>query len=218
MSTRVFSIVVVLALLVGLRGASAQNPEVRDNAWAEALQCMRTHDYETAERAFTTAIENGKSSWKAWLLRGYARYRLAHRGALSDFEEAAYRHPTSAYAFAAQAVTLEFNDQFNMDSRRRAVSLMDRAVERAPDQAIYYALRGSFQVAANRFKEGMADLDHAVSLAPDDASILRLRYRALVDWGNHDAEAERDRKALLRLDPDGKAKDATLPAPRIPES
>lgn len=210
----------LLAVLLFLVLAPARADSSDDwlPSWREGLVAMRASRYADAEVSLTAAIEGGTKKWRAWLLRGYARYRLGREGAVEDLALAAERHPEVAYVWAAQAMAVEVLHRFDMESRRRAISLMDAAVERDPTNALYRALRGRIAVGANRFKEAMADFDEALRLSPDQPSILKLRYRALIDWGGHEAEAERDLARLRALDPEGRSPDPDLPPPPIPES
>lgn len=205
------------ALLLSVWAAAPVFGQDADQAWRDGVAAMRVQRYADAEAAFTTAIEGGTRKWRAWLMRGYARYRLGREGALDDLIIAGKRHPEVAYVWAAQAMAADQANHFDIEARRNAVLLMDAAVAREPSTAVYLALRGRLKVAVNRFKEAMADFDEALRLAPDDPSIIKGRYRALVDWGGHEAEAERDLARLRALDPQGKTPDPDLPPPPMPE-
>lgn len=211
-------LMLVVALFLRFGAACAQDADAAAQGWRDGLAQMRAHKYADADAALTTAIDNGTKKWRAWLMRGYARYRLGREGALEDLAVAAERHPEVAYVWAAQAMAVDLLNRFDMESRRRAITLMDAAVARDPSNAVYWALRGRLKVGANRFKDALADFDEALRLAPDDPSILKTRYRALVDWGGHETEAERDLTRLKALDPQGKTPDPDLPPPPIPES
>ena len=218
-NARFFRLALTMAVALALRAgaACAQDVETAAQGWHDGVAQMRAGNYAAAEVALTTAIDSGTKKWRAWLLRGYARYRLGREGALEDLGVAAERHPEVAYVWAAQAMAVDLLNRFDMESRRRAITLMDVAVAREPSNAVYWALRGRLNVGANRFKEAMADFDQALRLSPDDPSILKMRYRALVDWGGHATEAERDMTRLKALDPQGKTPDPDLPPPPIPE-
>lgn len=216
-TSRLF-VMLVAALCLRLGAARAQDADAAVQGWRDGVAQMRAHKYADAEISLTAAIENGTKKWRAWLLRGYARYRLGREGALEDLGVAAERHPEVAYVWAAQAMAVDVLNRFDMESRHRAITLMDAAIARDPSNAIYWALRGRLKVGANRFKDALADFDEALRLAPDDPSILKTRYRALIDWGGHEAEAERDLARLKALDPQGKTPDPDLPPPPIPES
>ncbi|USI74737.1 aspartyl protease family protein [Sphingomonas morindae] len=68
-----------------------------------------------------------------------------------------------------------------------------------PKDAAGYARRGAVRVAADR-KDGLADLDKAIALAPDIAHYRVLRADALRAL-NRDAEAARDLDEAIRLAP-----------------
>ena len=213
-----FCLLLALAFYVARRPAYAQDPGLRTRAWNDAMLLMRQSHYEKAETALDTAIKNGDHGWKAHLLRGYCRYRLGEEGALSDFNMVEQHRPRMAYVWAAEAMAVALIHRFDPDERQHAVTLMSIAVQEAPRVPIYYALRGRLEMGVNRFNDAMEDFNRAVKMSPDDVSILKMRYQALLEWGGHKKQAARDADAIKRLDPRGTAPDPDLPPPPIPAS
>lgn len=203
-------------LLLALPAYGQDADAIKARAFDDGVRAMRASEYLRAEDAFTTAIANGDKRWRTLLMRGYARYRLGREGALEDLQAVAERHPEMAYVWAAEAMIVDMQNRFDMEMRRRAVGLMDRAIERDPKEAIYYALRGRLKVDINHFADAMTDFNTALEMSPDNVTILKIQLRALTEWGDHEAQAEQVRQALKKLDPDNKARDPDLPPPPLP--
>lgn len=85
--------------------------------------------------------------------------------------------------------------------RQAAIDDLSAAIVLNPDTAVAYALRGALHLKDEAFRDGLADLDRALALAPNDEETLRTRAFAWDELRAYPA-AIVDYTALLALSRD----------------
>ena len=129
-----------------------------------------------------------------WLRRIADRFAVKHHVDASVVP-AVIDHRTETRVLVKKAWNLR-----SLGNLKGAITVLDQALELAPDEAELYYTRGVICHAAERYDEAIADLDRALERNPHDPDALTERGLAYVGRGSL-ARGIADYDAALELDP-----------------
>lgn len=189
--------VVIVALINVLAGGCRMTPDHGPGA-SSLLTCrqltqrgitaMEQGDWDTAEQSLSAAVAS--CDIDAESRRHYAA-ALWHRGDRT----AATEQLTDAIRLTDDDATLYVSlaeMRLDMNQLARASVLADEAVDRAPDSAAAWALRGRIKHRAHLPGEALGQYHRALSLAPSDTGIL-------LELADLYTELDQPRRALANL-------------------
>ncbi|MCA9100417.1 MAG: tetratricopeptide repeat protein [Planctomycetales bacterium] len=152
------------------------------------IAAMEQNDWETAEKSLEAAVASCDIDPES--RRHYAE-SLWHRGdrigATRQLDDAIKLSPDDATLYVRLAEM-----RLEMNQLGRASLLADEAVDRAPDSAAVWALRGRIKHRAGLTDEALGQYHRALSLAPSDPDIL-------LEIADLYAELGQPRRALANL-------------------
>lgn len=138
--------------------------------------------YEQAVAALTRAVELGPDDPLAHAHLGRAHWETGQKEAsLADFTRAVELRPGEAEFHLGLAKSYA-----SLDRMPEALASADRGVELAPDHSFGRIMRAVYRTYVEGdacFPVVMADLDHAVSLAPRNPAYRRQRGEYLMEYG-----------------------------------
>lgn len=154
------------------------------------------------EKAERLLERHPRSRWADDALRLIARARLLRREYAGAAEAAEMLHARAeSHGLRLEAAGLLGRATLFLGSAERADSLLSLALSGSPAREERIELlraRGMARRQQNRFDEAQADLDEALRLAPQDASLRLARLYVLLDAGHTDSVAAEFQRALAR--------------------
>jgi len=150
---------------------------------------------------------------KYQLLLGIAAWALTH-GSIVPAEDSATLAPTPVQAGRPHASSfdphgaltpekmLTVADRHISEGRpQEAVYTLTSAINRYPDEARLYAVRGSLLLQQGQITPALQDLERSVTLEPDNAEVLTNRAQAYRQFERY-AEAVADLDRAIAINPD----------------
>ena len=184
------------AAIVKFSSAIELNPSFT-LAWYNRGQVEVTLGHlEKAVGDFDAAVRLAPHFLDAIAARGQARLLLGQHGpGLADLESVLAQSPANTNALAAYS---------NYCQRRGdlegAISVWNRAIQAAPENAIFYRTRGLLHYFRGTHDRAISDQTEAIRLEPTDAIARNNRGAAQLKLGNW-AAAREDLRAAIQLDP-----------------
>ncbi len=146
------------------------------------LTRIETEDYKEAIADFTVVVENEfPENPDSYSIRASLRIKLEDfEGAIQDYDYARYLNPDDAeiYYRIGLAKSLNNSDYFEIFYE------FTEAIERDPDNPLFYYRRAFTALKANRYEESLKDFNKALDLKPDESEWFILR--ASVKYYLHD--------------------------------
>lgn len=157
------------------RKALELDPELAEAHASRGLAVLLNKHYEEAEKEFDTAIRLDSRLYQAYYFRARAS---VSQGKLQEaahwFEEACRVNPEDYQAPVLLGVVYKGlnRDSDAHDVRRRALSIIERHLERYPEDARALYLGATGWAAIGDRKRALEWVERALSIDPDDPSVL----------------------------------------------
>lgn len=166
---------------------------------AKARQELVSQDFEEALKSANEAIKNAPANSMAYLLRGYASYKMNDlQTSISDFDKAIVLRPTDYQGYEYRAAAYQTLKRF-----RKAVSDYSRALAliktgTAAESKLNKEL-GTCYLSYGALDDAKRSLSKAIISNPSDASLYALRATAELHLSEKD-ECLKDANCSLTLD------------------
>lgn len=153
--------------------------------------------YDEAADDFDRALRLKPDHLEAYLARADVNYQQAsYKAALRDYKAALELDDAGAEVLAARSL-VHFWDENTDGAMTAALTDAERAVKLNPDYPRGYYARGlarmgsgEKQMDAALYQEGMADIDRAIAMEPNNFEFRNYRLQLLVEQGNAERVAQ----------------------------
>ena len=174
-----------------------ENPKDKELIYFKAIAELNLKQYEGAEVALTSLIDDNPNFFEAMTARAQVRLERGDTvGALSDFEESISISPTQEYPYAMQAQLYAERQEWH-----KAIEAMNEVIKLYPDQPDLYLNRAFMRYRDDDYVGAMEDYNETIHLDPKNTAALF--NRALLHFEVMELnEAAEDFGRVLKVEPD----------------